>query len=112
MRVFLEVFMELHDMQQNYSKILVKAWTDPSFKEKLIKTPKVILKECGIDVPEKTQVIVYENTDHKFFLVIPKKPEGNLSEEELEAIAGGGFFDYIKDLTEGAFNPGKMWPKE
>lgn len=75
----------------NYAKMIVKAWKDPKFKEQLLKDPENTLASEGIQLPRDIKITAYENTDKQFNLVIPLKPdqELDLSQEQLEAIAGG-----------------------
>ena len=52
-----------------------------------------MLKEAGADVPEGLQLKVVENTERLVHLILPPRPEsGELSDEQLESVAGG-FFD-------------------
>jgi len=72
-----------------YAKIIAKAWRDPAFKAALIANPATALKAEGIDVPAGKAVTVLENTDKQFHLVLPPKPTDELSDEALDAVAGG-----------------------
>ena len=72
-----------------FGKIIAKAWRDPVFKAELIANPAAALKAEGIDVPAGMTVTVVENTDKQFHLVLPPKPNDELSEEDLDAVAGG-----------------------
>jgi hypothetical protein len=76
-----------------FGKIIAKAWRDPVFKADLIANPAAALKAEGIDVPAGMAVIVLENTDKQFHLVLPPEPTDELSEEALDAVAGG--YSYI-----------------
>jgi len=71
-------------------KIIAKAWSDPAFKAELIANPAAALKAEGFDVPAGVAVTVLENTDKQFHLVLPPVPTDGLSEQELDAVAGGG----------------------
>ncbi len=75
----------------NYAKVVVKAWKDSKFKEQLLKDPEKTLASEGIQLPRDIKITAYENTDKQFHLVIPLTPdqELDLSQEQLEAIAGG-----------------------
>ena len=73
-----------------FAKIIAKAWRDPAFKAELIANPAAALKAEGIDVPAGMAVTVLENTDKQFHLVLPPVPSDELSEDDLEAVAGGG----------------------
>ena len=76
-------------------KIIAKAWRDPAFKAELIANPAAALKAEGIDVPAGMAVTVLENTDKQFHLVLPPVPTDELSDEALDAVAGG-YFGFLK----------------
>jgi hypothetical protein len=46
--------------------------------------------EAGVAVLEGVTVKVVENTESHFHLVLPPKPTGELSDEALDKVAGGG----------------------
>ena len=81
-----------------YAKIIAKTWRDPAFKEELIANPAAALKSEGIDVPAGLTVIVLENTEQQFHLVLPSVPTDELSDEELDSVAGGQSF--LEQLEE------------
>jgi hypothetical protein len=83
-----------HDTKNFYetrSKVIAKAWKDPSFKQKLLKDPKAALKEMGCDVPEKVTVKCVEESKSTLTFVLPAAPAdaSQLSEKELSKVAGG-----------------------
>ncbi len=78
------------------AKIIAKAWQDEAFKQELINNPKAaIIREMGlVEMPDNLDFRVLEENANTFYLVLPMKPEiteigGELSSEELEAVAGG-----------------------
>jgi hypothetical protein len=73
----------------DFAKVIAKAWRDPAFKAELIANPAAALKAEGIDVPDGMAVTVVENTDKQFHLVLPPVPTDELSDEALDAVAGG-----------------------
>ncbi len=81
--------------RQDLEALLVaKAWNDEAFKEKLLKNPKAVIEEeLGSPLPETINVRILEETEDTIYISLPKKPEESsseeLSEEELEAVAGG-----------------------
>ncbi len=72
-----------------FGKVIAKAWRDPAFKAELIANPAAALKAEGIDVPAGMAVTVVENTDRHLHLVLPPAPTDELSDEALDAVAGG-----------------------
>lgn len=50
------------------AKVVARAWTDPEFKERLLKDGAQACKELGIGMYDDTKLIVIENTDsvHNF----------------------------------------------
>jgi hypothetical protein len=77
------------DYENDVAKIIAKAWRDPAFKAELIANPAAALKAEGIDVPTGMAVTVLENTDKQFHLLLPPVPSDELTDEALEAVAGG-----------------------
>ena len=73
-------------------KIIAKAWRDPAFKAELIANPAAALKAEGIDMPAGMAVTVLENTEKHFNLVLPLVPSGELSDEALHGVSGGGAY--------------------
>lgn len=74
-----------------------KAWNDPAFKEELIASPVAAIEKVSgqkIGAPEGRELVIVDQTDRNYFhLNIPPKPEmddAELTEEQLEMVAGGG----------------------
>ena len=78
---------------ESISKQLIeKASADIEFRNKILTDPKAAIKEAtGIELPEGININIVEEKANEFFLVLPKadSPEGELSETELDAVAGG-----------------------
>ena len=90
-----------------FGKIIAKAWRDPAFKAELIANPAAALQAEGIEVPEGMTVTVVENTDKQFHLVLPPVHSDELSEDDLEAVAGGRqtFADWWRRQWERNIGP-------
>ena len=73
-----------------WSQIVARAWADDKFKQRRLADPGAVLKENGVAVPGGWTVKVVENTDTVCNLVLPGKPKGELTDAELQSVAGGG----------------------
>jgi len=86
---------------------LTKAWKDESFKQKLIASPiKVIEKLTGEKFALKEgieMIVVDQSKPNTFYFNIPSKPDFDnveLTEKQLELVAGGGIIDRIKKAAK------------
>jgi hypothetical protein len=77
------------EIQKKWVQILERAWRDPNFKQKLLKNPEQVLKEMGVDLPSDKKIEIHENTDKVVHVIFPSK-RGEITEEDLKRVAGGG----------------------
>ncbi len=71
------------------TQILSKAAQDSDFRARLIANPRAAISdETGTTIPERFDVMVHEDSATTAHLVLPPSPE--LTEAELEMVAGGG----------------------
>ncbi|MEW6363689.1 MAG: NHLP leader peptide family RiPP precursor [Acidobacteriota bacterium] len=71
------------------TQIQKKVATSAQFREALLKDPKgTIGKEWGIKVRPDINIVVHENTANTVHFILPDA-KAELSERELEAVAGG-----------------------
>jgi len=68
--------MEEESKEQNkkMAKIIARAWSDESFKERLIANPRSVLAEYEIFLPAGVEVKVLEQTVDVMYIVVPWKP--------------------------------------
>jgi hypothetical protein len=60
---------------KEWAKIVVQAWVDETFKQKLLAQPLTVLKDHGIDLPAGTNLKVVEAVQaNTITLVLPPKP--------------------------------------
>lgn len=73
-----------------YTKIIAQAWSDPEYRERLLRNPKVAMAEAGMTIPDNVEVKVHADTDEVIHIVLPASPAGEaLSAQDLERVAGG-----------------------
>ena len=97
--------------RQEWAKITAEAWRDDAFKQDLLSHPNQVLGRYGMAFPDNYIVRIYEqgpnepsgsapfslsegeNGSYTVVMRLPAKPselgEGELSDEQLEAVAGG-----------------------
>ena len=80
--------MNQEEQSKKISEIVAKCSADQAFKRKLLADPASTLKAEGMEMPASMAIRVLENTDKVFHLVIPAK-QTDLSDEELDRVAGG-----------------------
>ncbi|MGL6338907.1 MAG: NHLP leader peptide family RiPP precursor [Waterburya sp.] len=109
-------------MSQNQTRlefeqeIRVRALKDPDFRQRLLDNPKGVVEEISGSLQPgdiKIKVSVYEEEPNTIYLIIPPVQTTNseLSEAELEAVAGGGFWeDFGEGFKSGAFTLGTCTP--
>ncbi len=78
--------------EEALAPVVAKAWKDEKFKKELISNPKAVInKEFGVQIPDNVNVKVVEENANNLYIILPMKPqrEGELTDEQLEAVAGG-----------------------
>jgi hypothetical protein len=89
--------MEFTQEQKMYAEIVQKAWEDAEFKKELVVNPiATIEKFIGkkLNLPEGKTLMVRDQTDESAIYinipaVVKHSEDSQLSEEQLEAVAGG-----------------------
>jgi nitrile hydratase len=60
-------------------------YKDPAYRARVVREPRTVLREMGLDLPESTEIVVRDSSSEVRWLVLPERPAGTegLSEEEL-----------------------------
>ena len=95
-------------IKQLWAKLVTQSWTDEKLRQRLLEEPAAVLKENGVEVPEGATIKTFEDDGNTIILPVAQEAAGKeLSEEELESVAGGivGPSDYDSNLKSfGAFS--------
>lgn len=88
---------ELGRRMKDYAGILSKIWSDPDFNDRFRKNPKGILaEETALLIDEKIDLTVQWEDEQNTYLVLPNLTANDeLTDEELEMVAGGELFTVI-----------------
>lgn len=76
--------MDRRSQQKAHARVIARAWSDSSYRERLKKDPHGVLAEAGIDVPEEREVHVVEDTDSHVHFVLPVRPS-HISDADLQS---------------------------
>ena len=82
-------------------------YKDPAYRARMVKEPRTVLSEMGLDLADDVQITVRDSTSEVRWLVLPERPAGtgHLTEEELvplvsrEAMVGVAKAGPARDTT-------------
>ena len=101
--------MEIKTAQQVLQLVISKAWEDLNFRKELIENPVEAIENltgAKIILPEGKELVVADQSNNaKIFVNIPAEPDlenMELSENQLEAIAGGGQ-NIMRNIVDSLF---------
>ncbi|GAA1281616.1 nitrile hydratase subunit alpha [Pseudonocardia aurantiaca] len=60
-------------------------YKDPAYRARVVREPRTVLREMGLDLPESTDIVVHDSSSEVRWLVLPERPASTagLSEAEL-----------------------------
>jgi hypothetical protein len=93
------------DASDPYAAVMAQAVSDPVFRMRLMADPVATMKAAGIAIPDGAAVKVVENTDALVHLVLPSVATHELTDQELDAVAGGIGTGTCAGLTGGCLKP-------
>ena len=56
-----------------------------AYRSRVVREPRHVLAEFGLDLPDEVDIRVWDASAETRYLVVPRRPEGDLTEEELVA---------------------------
>jgi hypothetical protein len=75
-------------------RLIQRGLEDESFRQTLLADPRAAIEEeLGTRLPDDITVVAVEETANNIYLVLPQaaeQGEGELSDRDLEGVAGGG----------------------
>jgi len=75
---------------KEWAGIVAEAWSNETFKKRLLADPAGVLRERGIQFAAGQRVVIVEDTDQVVQLVLPRKPESDeLAGDMLRRVCGG-----------------------
>lgn len=83
--------MKKTEFQHKWAEIIAKAWADEDFKRRLLAHPEKVLHEFGILTPQGEHIRIVENTSNTKYIILPERPEGSLSPQELKKVAAAAY---------------------
>ena len=108
--------MEITQEQNLYAEIVQKAWGDLQFKSDLLINPVATIEQLTgqkANIPQDLKFVVVDQSDEStFYFNIPRDPRNmELTEEQMEAIAGGADIPYVStsDLVHDLFCNATIW---
>ncbi len=98
--------MNTEQQAKQWSQLITKAVQDDTFRKRLLASPEAVVRESGLDLPTGIQLRAVENTDRVLHLVLPPlQRERELSDAELEGVAGGLVVNAIIAVLVGMLVP-------
>ena len=78
---------------QGFVAALTPAVTDANARERFLADPRAVLVAAGLDLPEWFTVSAREGDAAKLTITLPalRDPDADLSDVDLEGVAGGGY---------------------
>jgi nitrile hydratase len=54
-----------------------------AYRSRVVREPRAVLAEFGLSLPDEVEIVVWDSSAETRYLVVPQRPEGDLTEEEL-----------------------------
>jgi len=65
-------------------------YKSPPYRARMVREPRVLLREMGLDLPERVEIRVWDSSAEMRYMVLPERPAGTegKNEAELAALVG------------------------
>jgi nitrile hydratase subunit alpha len=54
-----------------------------AYRSRVVREPRAVLAEFGLTLPDEVEIVVWDSSAETRYLVVPRRPEGALTEDEL-----------------------------
>ncbi len=84
--------------------LIEKCWKDPEFRKQVVSDPKSLFEKfTGQKLPTDMKIVIHEEDANTLHFSIPPAPANlsELSDEDLEKVAGGTDISFAVSLTIG-----------
>jgi nitrile hydratase len=54
-----------------------------AYRSRVVREPRAVLEEFGLTLPDDVEIVVWDSSAETRYLVVPRRPEDDLTEEEL-----------------------------
>jgi nitrile hydratase len=58
-----------------------------NYRSRMVREPRIVLREFGLDIPESVQIRVHDSTADMRYLVLPMRPQGSAGWDEARLAA-------------------------
>ena len=79
-RRFFADYMDAMGTRGPFGKLVQRATEDPELRRRLVQSPRQVLAEAGVKLPEGVDVVILENSDKVVHLVLPPLMESGSAE--------------------------------
>ena len=89
-------------IEATLKSVVEKAQADPSFREKLKQNPREVLASEGSEaIPEFIRIAIVDQNDADIVITLPKVQTDELSDADLEQVAGGKGAPSSEEICHG-----------
>lgn len=61
-------------------------YKDPQYRSRIVREPRVVLKEMGLDLPEEVEIQIWDSSAEVRYMILPQQPHNSIGKSEEELI--------------------------